>query len=89
MSILRNLGPALSLFLRQAWQTFEKQPKLGDFVPEFPLRCQHCDAPIRLVRHPGAVTSTHQQLPAFADRCGFYRCCPEHQIPHKPMPSVL
>ncbi len=88
MSVLRNLGPALGLFLRQAWKTVERQPKLGDFVPEFPLRCQHCAAPIRLVRHP-AVTSTQPPLPAFADQCGFYRCCPDHRIPHKPMPSVL
>ncbi len=83
MSILRNLGPALSLFFRQAWKTFERQPKLADFVPEFPLRCQHCDTPIRLDdRDRGA--------PMFIDEFGFSGCytgC--HVLPHKPMPSVL
>ncbi len=88
MSILRNLGPALGLFARQAWKTFERQPKLGDFVPEFPLRCQHCGASIRLDGnlHPAADP---REAPAFVDEQGLHRCCPEHRIPHKPMPSVL
>ncbi len=79
---MRNLIGALALFFRQVWKAFERQPKLGDFVPEFPLRCQHCEERIRF-------THSQNEALAFVDEQGFFRCCPRHDTPHRPMPSVL
>ncbi len=79
---MRNLIGALALFFRQAWKTFERQPKLADYVPEFPLRCQHCEASIRFAY-------SRSEALAFVDTAGSYRCCPRHDTPHRPMPSVL
>lgn len=75
MSILRNLGLAIRM-------AFRRQP--------FPLRCGHCDAPIRRDGHLHGVAPTTVRTSAFADPAGFYRCCTTgHATPHRPMPGAL
>jgi hypothetical protein len=80
VSILANVRPALSLFWRQVWRS--RRPDTPDHVPDYPLRCQHCEEPIVLVK--GNFRS-----PLYRDPTGVYGCGERRAIPHKPMPSVL
>lgn len=73
--LIRNLGPALALFFRQAWKTFQRQPKLAEFGP---FRCQHCDRQI----HPGGPGRT------FVDNSGSVTCTGGVSVLHRPMPVV-
>jgi hypothetical protein len=83
MSVLRNLGPALRLFFRQAGRHLA-EPIVH--VPPFPLRCQHCNKSIRFAL--GMRGSTY---PLFVDPEGHILCDtdPESRLLHRPMPSVL
>lgn len=62
-----------------------------DTLPDFPLRCQHCEALIRLVAvHPSErVTVGDHEGHLFRDEAGHIACDAEHRILHRPMPSVL
>jgi hypothetical protein len=74
--------------LRAVVRFFVHGPGTPDTVPEFPLRCQHCDSAIRLtgVDHP-AVRGWME--PIFSDADGHLVCDPRERVLHKPMPSVL
>lgn len=81
--MIRNLAGALALFFRQAGKSLGRQPKLAAFVPEFPLRCQHCEKPIKLTKTTKHIGSQ------FSDEDGKFMCETSTFLPHRPMPSVL
>lgn len=72
-----NLSTALASVLRR-WRT-NLAPST---VPDFPLRCQHCEKPIQLV-------GRSVRIPLYRDRAGFFICETNAYLPHRPMPSVL
>jgi hypothetical protein len=82
-TVIRNLAGALALFFRQTRQTFARQSKMATHVPDFPLRCQHCTAAIRLCNIE--VTPS----PVYVDAAGHLLCDHEGRILHRPMPSIL
>jgi hypothetical protein len=61
---------------------FNRRRRAFDRVPDFPLRCQHCEKPIRFVKN------TKHIGPKFADEDGVYMCEAEIYLPHRPMPSI-
>jgi hypothetical protein len=86
VSILANVRPALALFWRQVWRS--GRPDTPDHVPDYPLRCQHCDEPIVLAHAADVATWGLLDQTLYADQEGHY-ACPGFAFPHKPMPSVL
>ena len=85
VSILRHIRPAFALFARQVLRS--GRPPALDYVPDFPLRCQHCEEPLRFVTIPERPDGSHLDSPSFRAPDG--SCCCRPGIPHKPMPSVL
>lgn len=85
VSILRHIRPAFALFARQVLRS--GRPPALDYVPDFPLRCQHCDRPI--ARSRWNVVADGQRVPLFSDPEGYHGCPDDPTRPHKPMPSVL
>lgn len=79
MSILRNIPGAWSLFVSQV-RYHLGEPVAPDSAPEYALRCQHCDAPIRVLA-PGSTM--------FISKEGGLLCDERTRITHHPMPSVL
>lgn len=85
MSILRNIGPAWRLFVRQVrWHLGE--PTAPERVPTFMLRCQHCEARIKLISSAAPVP---ESTSVFIDSTGHILCDSTSRILHRPMPSVL
>lgn len=80
---MRNLIAAISLFWRQVRRP--ARPDTPDHVPDFPLRCQHCNEPIG--RSRWNLIDDGVRVMLFRDASGEYSCAPAR--PHKPMPSVL
>jgi hypothetical protein len=83
---------AVSLARRVLFFFFHNPDHLTpDTLPEFPLRCQHCEAAIRLAAvHPSErVTVSGHDGALFRDASGHIVCDRQHKILHRPMPSVL
>lgn len=78
-SLIRHLADVV----RAAASAFLPGPPVVSQVPEFPLRCQHCTARIRL------LTARHPAGPVYRDEHGHVVCEPRAHVMHKPMPSVL
>lgn len=72
MTVHPHFGPFLRSFFHRPLVT----------VPTYPLRCQHCEEPIRLARRRPA---------GYSDADGLFVCktSPDAYLPHCPMPSVL
>jgi MarR-like DNA-binding transcriptional regulator SgrR of sgrS sRNA len=85
VSILRNLGLAWRLFVRQVrWHLGE--PVAPERVPAYMLRCQHCPASIRLISTAAPVP---EATSVFIDAEGHMLCPTDERLLHRPMPSVL
>lgn len=91
---MRRIRAAVALFVRQTLHFLAGLPAetCPDALPDFPLRCQHCDNLIRLAAvHPSELIAAADDYrgPLFRDAGGHIACDRDHRILHKPMPSVL